>query len=154
MAPKSAPKAVMKAKGKQKETADTDHPMGDNEQPVQPVEVSKGPFGWNKLVYLPSFFGPVYLQRDTGVEGSETGRQQRDIEGISGVCLCMVDQCTTRIQMAGIFVHTLVAGAIAFAEPLYAKVPYHTSILTGEAQWEVPRLYSGKLTRADFFTFF
>ena len=34
--------------------------------------------------------------------------------------------------MAGIFVHTLVAGAIAFAEPLYAKVPYHTSILTGE----------------------
>jgi hypothetical protein len=41
MAPKSAPKAVTKAKGKQKETADTDHPMGDNEQPVQPVEVSK-----------------------------------------------------------------------------------------------------------------
>lgn len=34
--------------------------------------------------------------------------------------------------MAGIFVHTLVASAIAFAEPLYAKVPYHTSILTGE----------------------
>ena len=44
----------------------------------------------------------------------------------------MADQRTIRIQMAHIFVHTLVAGAIAFAEPLYAKVAYHTSILSGE----------------------
>jgi hypothetical protein len=36
------------------------------------------------------------------------------------------------IQAAGIFVHTLVTGAIAFARPLYAKIAYHTSILTGE----------------------
>ena len=44
----------------------------------------------------------------------------------------MADQRTIRIQMAHIFIHTLVAGAIAFAEPLYAKVAYHTSILSGE----------------------
>jgi hypothetical protein len=36
------------------------------------------------------------------------------------------------ILVAGIFVHTLVAGAIAFATPLFNKTPYHTSILTGE----------------------
>jgi hypothetical protein len=36
------------------------------------------------------------------------------------------------IQAAGIFVHTLISGAIAFSEPLYAKIAYHTSILTGE----------------------
>ena len=45
MAPKSALKAApttaTKTREKQKETADTDHPMGDNEQPAQPVEVSK-----------------------------------------------------------------------------------------------------------------
>lgn len=35
--------------------------------------------------------------------------------------------------MAGIFVHTLVASAIiAYAGPYYDKIPYHTSILTGE----------------------
>jgi hypothetical protein len=36
------------------------------------------------------------------------------------------------ILAAGIFVHALVAGAIAFATPLFNKTPYHTSILTGE----------------------
>jgi hypothetical protein len=37
------------------------------------------------------------------------------------------------IQAAGIFVHTFVAGAIAFSEPLYARIPYHISIFTGES---------------------
>ena len=41
-------------------------------------------------------------------------------------------QCLHAIQAAGVFVHTLVTGAIAFAGPLYAKIAYHTSILTGE----------------------
>jgi hypothetical protein len=36
------------------------------------------------------------------------------------------------ILAAGVFVHALVAGAIAFATPLLNKTPYHTSILTGE----------------------
>ena len=36
------------------------------------------------------------------------------------------------ILATGIFVHALVAGAIAFATPLFNKTPYHTSILTGE----------------------
>jgi hypothetical protein len=36
------------------------------------------------------------------------------------------------ILVAGVFVHTLVAGAIAFAAPFFNKIPYHTSILTGE----------------------
>jgi len=45
----------------------------------------------------------------------------------------MADQQHFRaIQMAGVFIQALVTGAVAFAEPLYAKIPYHTSILTGE----------------------
>ena len=36
------------------------------------------------------------------------------------------------ILAAGVFVHTLIAGAIEFATPLFDKTPYHTSILTGE----------------------
>jgi hypothetical protein len=36
-------------------------------------------------------------------------------------------------QSAGVFVHTIVAGALAVVEPLVSKEPYHTSILTGEA---------------------
>jgi hypothetical protein len=32
---------------------------------------------------------------------------------------------------AGVFVHALVTGAITFAKPLFNKIPYHTSILTG-----------------------
>jgi hypothetical protein len=33
---------------------------------------------------------------------------------------------------AGAFIHALITGAIAFAKPLFNKIPYHTSILTGE----------------------
>ena len=33
---------------------------------------------------------------------------------------------------AGVFICTLVSGAIVFAKPLFDKTPYHTSILTGE----------------------
>ena len=45
----------------------------------------------------------------------------------------MQNQCLQAIIMAaGLFVHTLVSGAIAFAKPLFNKTPYHTSILTGE----------------------
>jgi hypothetical protein len=36
------------------------------------------------------------------------------------------------ILVAGVFVHTLVTGAIALAAPFFNKIPYHTSILTGE----------------------
>jgi len=36
------------------------------------------------------------------------------------------------IHAAGVFVHTLITGAIAFSGPLYTKLPYHTSILTGK----------------------
>jgi hypothetical protein len=43
------------------------------------------------------------------------------------------------ILAAGVFVHALVAGAIAFATPLFDKTPYHTSILTGEG-WIVELL--------------
>jgi len=41
-------------------------------------------------------------------------------------------QCLRAIQAADIFVHTLITAALAVAGPLYAKLPYHTSILTGE----------------------
>jgi hypothetical protein len=45
----------------------------------------------------------------------------------------MQNQCLWAITMAaGLFVHTLVSGEIAFAKPLFNKTPYHTSILTGE----------------------
>ena len=45
----------------------------------------------------------------------------------------MQNQCLWAIIIAaGVFVHTLVSGAIAFSKPLFDKTPYHTSILTGE----------------------
>jgi hypothetical protein len=40
------------------------------------------------------------------------------------------EQLQPIILVAGVFVHTLVAGAIAFAAPFFDKIPYHTSILT------------------------
>ncbi|KAI0246224.1 hypothetical protein BJV78DRAFT_1135690 [Lactifluus subvellereus] len=56
----------------------------------------------------------------------------------------MADQWHSHaIQAAGIFVHTLVAGAIAFVGPSYRKIAYHTSILTGEG-W-VLELLNGHL---------
>jgi hypothetical protein len=36
------------------------------------------------------------------------------------------------ILAAGVFVHVLIAGAIAAATPRLNKIPYHTSMLTGE----------------------
>lgn len=45
----------------------------------------------------------------------------------------MQNQCLRAIIMAaGVFICTLVSGAIVFAKPLFDKTPYHTSILTGE----------------------
>lgn len=37
-----------------------------------------------------------------------------------------------RNRAAAIVVNTIVAAAQIYAEPLYIKTPYHTSILTGE----------------------
>jgi hypothetical protein len=42
------------------------------------------------------------------------------------------EQLQPIISVAGVFVHTLVAGAIALAAPFFNKIPYYTSILTGE----------------------
>jgi hypothetical protein len=42
------------------------------------------------------------------------------------------EQLQPIILVAGVFVHTLVTGAIALAAPFFNKIPYHTSILTGE----------------------
>ena len=43
-------------------------------------------------------------------------------------------RCMLIAQAAAIFMNTTVAGAIYYAEPLYNKTPYHTSVLTG-ADW-------------------
>ena len=73
-----------------------------------------------------------YLHRNKGPAGPE---QQCDIMKfvLMSFHTGMADQqCHCVIQAAGVFVHTLVTGAIAFTGPLYAKIAYHTSNLTGE----------------------
>src|SRR6266852_5019488 len=41
-------------------------------------------------------------------------------------------QSVLRNRTAGIVINIVVAAAQMYAEPLYLKIPYHTSILTGE----------------------